>query len=132
MKAVYICRTPSFYFIKIESIMTQPIASITISGESERRYTFKTYPINVKDIGDISVVYIFARRFKKDGKFLQKPLYVGESGQFQTRLNSHNKFEEVRRLGANVVNIYEISGESQRLQVETVLRHSLNCPCNEQ
>ena len=76
----------------------------------------------------MSVVYIFARRFKGDGKFVQKPLYVGE----QNRLNNHNKLEEVLNLGANVVNVYKISEQEQRLRVEVDLRHFLNCPCNDQ
>lgn len=106
-------------------------------GVGGRKHTFETYPLGTafKQVGGI---YIFCKR-ASNGNW--DPLYVGETGDFNERLNTalqrHQAWPACCAGGATHVSVMivgggTIMGRSQRLALETELRHSLNPPCNRQ
>lgn len=55
------------------------ITTITFTGKSGNKYTFRTY-LKDTNFNDIGAVYIFTKRYQNSsGTYSQKPLYIGES-----------------------------------------------------
>lgn len=105
---------------------------INWTGHSGHIYTFETHPIGTafKQIGG---VYIFCKPASKGD---WDALYVGETGNFDERLNTalqrHQAWPTCRMLQASHVGVMIVSGALARLSIETDLRHSLRPPANRQ
>ena len=101
-------------------------------GQSGRIYEFEAHPIGTafKQIGG---VYIFCKP-APNGNW--DALYVGETGDFNERLNTalqrHQAWPICRSLGVSHVSVMIVSGDQARLSIETELRHSLRPPANRQ
>ena len=80
--------------------------------------------------------YIFARPGNLthfDGTGERVPLYIGESGEFDERLDRHEKLGQALRLGATEIHIHLLAQSRQeRVNVETDLRHAHTTPLNGQ
>ncbi len=99
-------------------------------GASGHGYVHTVYPIHAIPDFIKACNYIFARpRF--DGT--REPLYIGESGAFDQRLNSHEKLGAALRLGATEAHIHFLAeSQQERLNIETDLRHGHPTPLNQQ
>ena len=106
--------------------------SVKWYGASGRSYNFEVYPLGT-DFYPLSGVYIFCRQIASGN---WEALYVGETQSFKQRLNtginSHDGFLRSLRVGATHVAVLPVTGDSQRLGVETDLRHGLKPSANAQ
>jgi hypothetical protein len=74
--------------------------------------------------------YIMVRR-EFDGR--RTALYIGQSGDFSTRLPNHEKFAAAQRLGADELHLHFLANSpSERFRIETDLRNGHNPSLNEQ
>lgn len=97
-------------------------------GRSGLRRLFSVYRLD--EFFDFDgVVYILARA-RSDG--LYDVLYIGQSGEGDVRLSSHEKMAPARRLGATHVHVYFIEDRAERFRIETELRHAFDPPMNRQ
>jgi len=98
-------------------------------GASGRWYIHTVYPIHAIP-GFKACNYIFARpRF--DGT--REPFYIGQSGEFDERLDRHEKLGPALWLGATEIHVHLLAQSRQeRLNIETDLRHGHVTPLNEQ
>ncbi len=103
---------------------------LSYPGKSGQLYTFEAYPIGI-DFKPISGVYIFCREVATSE---WEALYVGEAQSFHDRLytglSGHDGFKRASRVGATHVAAMPVNGKTNRLRVETDLRHGLNPQCN--
>lgn len=106
------------------------IASIEFKGLSGKIYEFVTYSKDHDTFEDVSAVYIFVRRYQKEGEYYQEVLYVGETGELKTRLANHEKWPEVKKRGCTAISVMLVSGEKERKDIETDLIKAKKPPCN--
>ena len=102
-------------------------------GLSGARYTFNLHAIGTVYLA-ISGVYISCK-----GGTLNSwhAIYVGETDNLLRRLTnelaSHHCWQCAKRHGATHICTLRVDGgETERLRIETDLRHGLNSPCNQQ
>lgn len=103
---------------------------VTWSGVSGQSYTFEVDPLGLA-YKNRAGVYIFCKL--EAGTYFA--LYVGETGDFNQRLNTglqqHNAWLRVSRSGVTHVGTLHVPGTlTTRLSIETDLRQGLNPPCN--
>lgn len=105
---------------------------ITWRGASGQSYTFETHPIGTQ-FNAVSGVYIACKRLIS-GNF--EALYVGEAQSLYDRLNAgaanHDGLKCAFRNSMSHIGALVISGNADRLRIETDLRHGLNPSCNRQ
>ncbi|MGR3708726.1 MAG: hypothetical protein ACU0A9_04720, partial [Alterinioella nitratireducens] len=105
---------------------------VTWTGISGTPYQFETYPSGTQ-FNHVSGVYVICRQLLT-GNF--EALYVGEAQSLYDRLNAgandHDGLRRALRHDATHIGAKVVSGDSERLRVETDLRHSLNPVCNKQ
>lgn len=107
-------------------------------GKSGSTYQFETYPLGT-EINPLPGVYIAARFVPAIGMITRdrmEALYVGETHDFSERLNPrslhHDGLERAKSLGANYIALMICRDRSERLRIETDLRHGLRPVCNTQ
>jgi hypothetical protein len=105
---------------------------ITWRGASGQSYTFETHPVGTQ-FNPVSGVYIFCRQVISGN---WEALYVGETQSLKQRLNtggsSHYGYLRASRLGMTHIAALVVAGDTQRLRIETDLRHGLNPSANAQ
>ena len=105
---------------------------VTWTGASGQSYRFETYTIGTK-FNSVSGVYIACKRLVS-GNF--EALYIGETESFYDRLNAgavyHDGLKSAARSGMTHIGALVVTGNAQRIRVETDLRHGLNPSCNKQ
>ena len=105
---------------------------ITWRGASGQSYTFETYDIGER-FNPISGVYIFCRQVDPVN---WEALYVGETQSLKQRLNigisAHDGYARASRLGCTHIAALAVSGDVERVRIETDLRHGLNPSANAQ
>ena len=103
------------------------------SGASKTPYVFEIYPIGTA-FHAVSGVYILCRKIP--GASTWEALYVGETQSLHQRLNAgiahHDGYRRAVRQGATHVGALVVNDETNRLRVETDLRHGLNPVANRQ
>lgn len=101
-------------------------------GASGKSYTFETFPEGTS-FNAISGVYIFCRPLSSGN---WEALYVGETQSLYQRLNvgisSHDGYIRAKRLGMTHIAVLVVHGDTERLRIETDLRHGLNPSANAQ
>jgi hypothetical protein len=105
---------------------------VTFYGASRAAYNFEINPLGIA-YHPRPGVYIFMRPTLGGWQ----ALYVGETGDFNDRLNTglqnHHRWPSVRGHNPTHIGTLHVPGATQaRLNVETDLRRALNCPCNRQ
>ena len=104
---------------------------VTWNGASGRPYDFSIFPIGTECI-PYPGVYIFTRETSPGW---WQALYVGESNSFHdrlyARLEDHDGYKRAARAGATHIGLH-FTRASERLWIETDLRHGLNPVCNKQ
>ncbi len=105
------------------------VATCNWPGISGRTYTYGIYKME-GNWNSVSGNYIFA---KETSPGMWKALYVGETGNFSTRLTpNHEEWSQALQLGATHIHANtNHSGKIARLQQETDLISSLNPPLNQ-
>jgi hypothetical protein len=105
-------------------------------GASGRWYVHTIYAIDAIPDFIRACNYIFAcpgHLTHFDGTGNRVPLYIGESGEFDQRLDRHEKLGPARRLGATEIHIHLLAQSRQeRVNIETDLRHAHPTPLNGQ
>jgi hypothetical protein len=98
-------------------------------GASGRWYVHTIYPIGaVPDFNACN--YIFARP-RSDGT--REPFYIGHIGEFDLRLDRHEKLGPALQVGATEIHIHLLAQSRQeRVNIETDLRHAHATPLNGQ
>ncbi len=108
------------------------VNSVTWPLPDDSTVEFELHPIGTT-FNPVGGVYIFCRT-AGDGQW--NPVYVGETGDFNERLNtglqSHQAWPCIKRNGGTHICVRVVSGAAARLDLETKLRQSLNPPCNKQ
>lgn len=108
------------------------VLKVSWSGKSGLSYLFEVYPIG-QQFNPVSGVYVFC---KSVGVGLYEALYVGEAQSFVDRLNTglknHDGYKRAATVGANLVGVMLADGDSNRLSIETDLRHGIDPVCNRQ
>lgn len=106
--------------------------NITWRGASGQSYTFETHPVGTQ-FKPVSGVYIFCRQVTTVS---WEALYVGETQSLKQRLNtgvsSHDGYLRASRLGMTHIAAVVVAGNTERLRIETDLRHGLNPSANAQ
>ena len=106
--------------------------TVTWTGKSGQKYDFTVYPIGTS-FNPVSGVYIACRFVPPQ---IYEALYVGETQSFKDRLNTgsanHDGLKCAARNGMTHIGALVITGDAERLRVETDLRHGLNPSCNRQ
>ena len=106
--------------------------TITWTGNSGLDYQSEAFPIGTQ-FNPVSAVYIACRKIPS-GSF--EALYVGEAQSLKDRLNSglgnHDGLKRAQNYGATHIAVVQVSGNTERLRVETDLRHGLNPSANAQ
>jgi predicted GIY-YIG superfamily endonuclease len=90
--------------------------------------TFTIYDYDATQWKTVGGLYIFAR---VDGDRWD-PLYVGKTENFRTRIPSHERWDEARRLGATHVHALVVPLEAHRTRLEAALICHLKPPMNQQ
>lgn len=108
------------------------VTNVTWTGKSGKNYVFGLYPFDT-EFKPVSGIYVFARRIGQTGA---EALYVGETQSFYDRLNAgihdHDGFERASRAGATHIGVMRVGYPTERLRIETDLRHGLSPRCNMQ
>lgn len=106
--------------------------NIAWRGASGQSYTFEAYPVGTQ-FNPISGVYILCRQIASVN---WEALYVGETQSFKQRLNTgintHDGYARASRLGMTHIAALVVAGDTERLRIETDLRHGLNPSANAQ
>lgn len=101
------------------------------NGKTGTQYGFEVYAIET-EFNPVSAVYMFiAPVGERWGA-----LYVGETESLYNRLNAgrvnHDGLKRAVANGATHVAVLRVEGDTQRVGIETDLRHGLNPVCNAQ
>lgn len=106
--------------------------TITWTGKSGTPYRFHFYP-DGQLFNPVSGVYIFCRAISLVS---WEALYVGEAQSLKDRLNTgisnHDGYRRAKAAGMTHIAAMVVVGDTERLRVETDLRHGLNPSCNAQ
>lgn len=94
-----------------------------VSGEWHDHEVYATYAVPRL----AGVNYIFAR-VRPDGYF--DALYIGQSGDFEDRLDAHEKWRPALSLGMTHVHIRRTMNQAERFRIETDLRNKHATPLN--
>ena len=106
----------------------------TWSGISGTSYTFEVHDLSTT-FRPVSGVYIIGRAVWLGHMTRLEALYVGEAQSLEDRLNTrrdaHEGFKRALAHGAtHVCALLAPNGATERLRIETDLRHGLNPICN--
>lgn len=106
--------------------------NVTWHGASKTPYTFEVYPDGTA-FNPVSAVYILCREVSPGS---WEALYVGETQSLQQRLTigamNHDGYRRAKLAGMTHIAVHVVNGETQRLRIETDLRHGLNPVANRQ
>jgi hypothetical protein len=106
--------------------------TITWKGKSGSSYTFEVGR-DGQVFHSVSGVYVFC---KPIGLIGWEALYVGEAQSLKDRLNTgisnHDGYRRAKAAGMTHIAAMVVVGDTERLRVETDLRHGLNPSCNAQ
>ena len=97
--------------------------TVTWSG-----YDFTVYPPSTT-WNDVGGIYIFSGT-NHQGKWVA--YYIGQAESFQTRLPSHERWNDAVRLGATHIHAMPVSTESERQRIEAELIHNFQPQLNTQ
>lgn len=99
-------------------------------GQSGLEYLFELFPVGTT-FNPVSAIYIFCSRVSPTN---WTALYVGESESLHDRLNTgitqHSGFKRATLRGATHIAVMRTYDKSERLRIETDLRHGLKPVCN--
>ena len=111
----------------------------TLKDSKGKEYKFEMYSYDtIDDIDDAfknykkAGLYMFAKRYIKNGETMFKLSYIGETGDYSTRgYSNHHKRKEIENSGANEFGLYLYSGtDAKRLELEGDLIDTNDPPCN--
>lgn len=105
------------------------------TGISGWIYDFEVFPKNV-EFNPVSGVYILCRQAGSILAPRLEALYVGETESLHNRLNAgatnHNGLKSSRQAGMTHIAVHRCEGATERLRIETDLRHALDPVFNRQ
>jgi len=93
-----------------------------------RTLTFTIYDYDATQWKTVGGLYIFAR--EADAGW--EPLYVGKTENFRTRIPSHKRWDEARRLGATHVHALVVPLDTHRVRLKAALLDHLKPPMNQE
>lgn len=97
-------------------------------GKSGREYKYWIYPIGTK-MKAVAGNYVFAKETQPNSF---KPIYVGETGDLNTRLDNHHKMPCIIRNGATHICTHtNNAGEDARREEEQDIISRWIPPCND-
>lgn len=108
----------------------------TLTGKSGIKYEFKLWSFDVFDDVKRSFagggLYLFTKRFVKDGEYWHTYIYLGETSDYFTRFDGHHKEVEISDYESNCVGFYPMpnSSDIERKSAEEDLLNSYRFPCN--
>ena len=108
----------------------------TLEGKTGKKYQFSLWSFD--DFDDLKNtftgggLYIFTNRHKDTDKYRHLYLYLGETGDYYTRYNSHHKELCIRKCNSNCIGFYSMPNatEEERITVEEDILSNYNFPCN--
>lgn len=108
----------------------------TLTGTSNKQYRFELWGFDdfddVKNTFTGGGLYLFTNRYKDGDVYRHSYLYLGETGDYYTRYNSHHKEFCIRDNNANCIGFYSMPNatEEERKTAENDILSNYNFPCN--
>ena len=94
-------------------------------------YAFDIYSLEHQFNENYGGVYVFTKRTQgTDGKFFHNVIYIGKANCFNERFNSHEKWADIVRNGANCICIFKTASEAKSLEIEKAILLNNNTPLN--
>lgn len=93
-------------------------STLPLKGKSGTPYAFGIYTTDHEFKENSGGVYAFSKREKNEGNATHTILYIGKTIKFNQRLNSHEKWEDAVKLGANCICVFIVQKESEMLSIE--------------
>lgn len=92
-------------------------AKLSLGGKSKQSYSFDLFTPDTDFKESWGGVYVFSNRHEDNG-IRHTILYVGKANSFNQRFDSHEKWEALRRAGANCIGILKVDKEADMLRIE--------------
>ena len=108
----------------------------TLLGNSGKQYDFCLFSFD--DFDDIKRsfngggLYLFTNRYWTGEDYKHKFIYIGETGDYNTRFDSHHKEQCIRLNKSNCIGFYSMpdATEEERKVAEDDLLATYSLPCN--
>jgi hypothetical protein len=103
-----------------------------VTGKSGSVYEFGVYPLKTKFI-EMGGVYIYCKRVMVDvsDDYCYVPIYCGKTKNLSTRLEDHDKMDEIKRYGANCIWVKYVVIEEEQTRIEKDILAENDFPLNE-
>lgn len=111
--------------------------TMTLQGVSGKSYLFTLFEYSsfgqlLDAFKPLQAIYVFSKRFYREGVFSHSLLYLGQTNDLSTRFNNHHKETEIGEHYGNCIWIHVCSGtDSQREEEERDLLAAYDFVCNE-
>jgi hypothetical protein len=106
------------------------LATISLTGESGKKYEFSVYPRSNTFNAEGAVYLITKRRIGPDGGGSHQGLYIGVTGDLSDRPLNQERKPCFDRHGANCICLLVEKDYETRCMIEADLQHSYALPCN--
>ncbi len=108
--------------------------TLNLQGESKQSYSFSLFTIETEFKEGYGGVYVFLKGVKKadNTNYNCTPLYIGKTNEFRDRFYDHEKWQEAKKKGFNIIGIYKEGNDSKRLAIEEDLIKSKSPDLNTQ
>lgn len=109
----------------------------TLTGKSGNEYEFNLWTFDefddVKRTFTGEGLYLFTKRYLTDDGFRHRYIYLGETGDYYSRYDNHQKELCIKKNESNCIGFYSMpnSSENERLGAESDLLEAYNFPCND-
>ena len=93
---------------------------LKLQGQSKQNYSFSLFTIETEFKEGYGGVYVFIKGVKiADNKnYNCTTLYIGKTKEFKDRFYDHEKCDEAKKKGFNIIGIYKEANDSKRLAIE--------------
>ena len=107
---------------------------IKLKGESNQNYSFSLFTNETEFKEGFGGVYVFLKGVKiaDNTNYNCTSLYIGKTKEFKDRFYDHEKWEEAKKKGFNIIGIYKEDIDSKRLAIEEDLIKSKSPQLNTQ
>ena len=118
-------------------MITDLDVTMTLQGASGKTYLFNLFGYSsfaqLHDVfRPLQAIYVFSRRFFRDGAFSHTLIYLGQTSDLSTRFNNHHKETEIGEHYGNCIWIHVCNGtDKQREEEEKDLLDAYDFLCNE-
>ena len=110
----------------------------TLKGISGKEYSFELYSFAKFDqlsdeiTAEQGALYLFTKRYLKNGEFYHKFIYLGETSDISTRYSDHHKKRSIISHGSNCIGfLFADVNDDERKAMEKDILEAIDFPCND-